>query len=305
MRLFAVLFATAVAFASLPAPARADVPVRTVAPSETFESGMLRVERFGVPGKPAVILIPGLFCGSWEWNGQIPALAAKYDVYAVTLPGLDGRPRDERGDLMNRVAIDLNRLIAARHLAPATIVGHSLGGTIAVFFGEKYPNVVRSVITVEGGYPEAPTQAERVKAADNEAKPYDSANAKTVGSIVRTTTLQYTITKKSDVDMVTKLAARSDAKAVADWLRAALVLDLTPGLNNITAPFVAIVPFDPQIDPYVGDKTLEAKRVKYTEWVAHAKNGRVVMINHSRHFVMFDQPAEFNRALLMATNGTR
>jgi pimeloyl-ACP methyl ester carboxylesterase len=303
MRLSAILLATLIAAASDPAPIRADVPARTVNANETFDVGMLHVERFGLRGRAPVIFIPGAFCGSWQWNGQVAALAPTHDIYVLTLPGFDGRPRDNSGNLMNRAASDIDRLVATRHLGPTIVVGHSLGGTLAVLFGEEYPHDLRGLVSVEGGYPIAPTAAQRARDSQAEARPFDGADKKTFDRVLRTSELQYTITKKADVETVARLAERSDPTAIAQWLRAALSLDLTPHLAAITSPFVAIVPYDRTIDPYTGNKTLAAKRSAYEAWVAHAKDGRVVMIDHSRHFVMFDQPATFNRELLAAVAG--
>lgn len=280
--------------------AYAYVPPRASAPVRTFSSGMLRVEQFGKAGTPAVILIPGLFCGSWEWNGQIPMLARTYAVYAVTLPGFDGLPPVEGDRLMERATHDLRMLIDSQHLARPAIVGHSLGGTLAIYFAEHEPGVAGAVIAAEGGYPEAPTQAARNKSVDASAKPYDHVSQAQFGPVLRTSMLQYVITNKGDVDTVERLAARSDPKAVVAWMRAALTLDLTPGLKTIAVPFEEIIPFDRVIDPYQGFPTITAKRAAYARWVANAPQGKVVMIDRSRHFVMFDQPAAFNAALMSA-----
>jgi pimeloyl-ACP methyl ester carboxylesterase len=266
---------------------------------QTFYSGMLRVEQFGKGGTP-LILIPGLFCGSWEWNGQIPLLSREHTVYAVTLPGFDGMPfvRDDR--LMEQATKDLHALVVSRHLVRPAIVGHSLGGTLAIYFAEHEPADAGAIVAVEGGYPAGPTQAARNRSVEQSVKPYLHVSQTEFGPALRTDMLQYVITNKPDLDTVERLAGRSDAKAVVAWMRAALSLDLTPGLKTVAVPFEEIIPFDPVIDPYQGFKTIAAKRAAYASWVAHAPHGSVVMIAHSRHFVMFDRPDAFNRALVTA-----
>jgi pimeloyl-ACP methyl ester carboxylesterase len=273
------------------------VPSRTVQPLATFRSGMLRVERFGNPKGHAVILIPGLFCGSWEWNGQIAALAPTNDIYAVTLPGMDGLPRTSSDKLMERTVASISQLIRERKLDRPIVVGHSLGATTAVLFGETYPDEAGAIVALEGGFPIAPTAAARVKNANDQAKPYENADANTFAKVLRTATLQYTITSEDDVNTVAHLAARTDPNAAADWLKAALSRDLTPNLSRIHVPFTEIVPFDPAIDPYAGYKTLAAKRAAYVAFVNHAPRGRVIIISPARHFEMFDQPKAVNTAL--------
>jgi pimeloyl-ACP methyl ester carboxylesterase len=282
------------------APARAEVAPRSVAPIETFDEGMLRVERFGVPRGVPVIFIPALYCGSWQWNREIAALAPSHAVYAVTLPGFDGRPRDRGTDWMNRAAADLSALIRTRRLNHPIVIGHSLGGTLAVLFAERYPRDPGAIVAVEGGYPVAATQAQRDRIAAAASKPYYGVDEATFSKALRTNQLQYVITSKGDVDTVSHYADRSDPTAVALWLRAALSLDLTPGLHDIRVPFTEIVPYSEAIDPYNGFATFRAKRSAYEAWLAHAANGRLIMIDDSRHFVMFDQPAVFDAALFAA-----
>lgn len=289
------LAALAVAW-SLSPHAQASVARRHVTATAAFESGILHVERFGRKGARAIVFIPGLFCGSWEWNAQINALSESYDVFVVTLPGMDGRRMIAGDDLMNRAAQSLHRLIVTTNLNRPIVVGHSLGGTLTVYFAEHYPGDVTNVVTVEGGYPAAPTQAQRDASVAKSVAPYQGIAQSQVGRVIRQTTLQYTITSKADVDTVERLAARSDRGAIVAWLHAALSLDLTSGLSKITAPFTVIIPFDPTIDPYQGFASEEKKRAAYVRWAARAPRGRVVVIDRSRHFVMFDQPEKFEQA---------
>lgn len=231
------------------------------------------------------------------WKRQIAALAPKYDVFVLTLPGFDGRPMAGGNDLMRRAVDSIHTLIISRYLTNAVVIGHSLGGTITVMFGETYPTDAANLITVEGGYPEAATQKERDAAVARAIAPYEKVSQAQLAAALHDNMLQYTITKKADVAAATALAGRSQPEAIVDWMRAALLLDLTPGLHNIRVPFTAIIPFDPVIDPYRGFKTAAAKLQAYQTWVAHAKHGKAILIEPSRHFVMIDQPAQFEAAL--------
>lgn len=180
------------------------------------------------------------------------------------------------------------------------VVGHSLGGTVAVLFGATHADQPGAIIAVEGGYPVAPTAAERATRVEESAAPYDSATPSTLASVLRARMLRYVITSPADVDSVAEYASRSDPAAIAAWLRAALSLDLTGQLPAITAPLLEIVPFDSTIDPYQGFATRAAKAEAYTAWLSHAPHGSLRMVAPSRHFVMFDRPAEFDDLLLTA-----
>jgi pimeloyl-ACP methyl ester carboxylesterase len=294
----------------LVAPATFSAPTHAAPPRiphETFTVGMLRVERSGTPGRTALLFIPALFCGPWQWQREIGALAPDYDIYTVTLPGFDGRARDTRDDLMTRAASAISQLIRTRHIDRPIIIGHSLGGTLAVLFAETHAREARSIIAVEGGYPVAPTPSGREQRVDASVAPYVGIAQSAFGDSLRTHMLQYVITRPTAVDSMERLAARSDPAAVVDWMRAALLLDLTPRLGGIEVPLTEIVPFDSTIDPYQGFASEAAKRTAYATWLAHASNGSVIMIDHSRHFVMVDQPGAFDQALFsrIANNAGR
>lgn len=300
-----IILAALVLAAAAPFAAPPSVPGRTTPVAESFDIGMMHVDRFGTRGRQAVIFIPALFCGSWQWNREIDSLASRYDIYALTLPGFDGRPFAAAGDtappnLMQHAAADISRLIRDRHLAHPIVVGHSLGGTLAVLFGATYADEPGAIIAVEGGYPIASDAAKRAAAAEASAAPYDSATPATLASVLRARMLRYVITSPADVDSVAKYAALSDPAAIAAWMRAALTLDLTPRLHEIRAPLLEIVPFDTTIDPYQGFASHAAKAQAYIAWLAHAPNGALRVIDHSRHFVMFDQPAAFDDVLFAA-----
>lgn len=266
-------------------------------PQATFEPGFVKVERFGNTQGQPIIFIPGLACGPWVWGNQVAALAPRYDLYVLSLPGFDGRPMADGDDLMKRAVDAIHALIVSHRLQRVVVVGHSLGGTIAVMFAATYPHDAVKVVSVEGGYPEAPTQSRREKAVAEETKPYEGIVPSQLGTALRTNMLQYTITSPSDVDRVTALAGRSDPYAIVAWMRAALLLDLTPNLHAIAVPFTEIIPFDAKIDPYRGFKTKNDKLQAYRQWVSHVPQGNVVLIPDARHFVMIDQPSAFETAL--------
>jgi pimeloyl-ACP methyl ester carboxylesterase len=267
---------------------------------EAFNVGMLRVAHFGKAGAPPIIFIPALFCGGSQWQREIAALGDRYDIYALTLPGFDGRRRDTGGDLMNRAIADISALIENRHLDHPILVGHSLGGTLAILFAERHSREVRGVIAVDGGYPVAPTAQQRDAAVRQATAPYRGIGRRAFGDSLREHMLQYVITKKSAVDSVQAMASRSDPAAVVDWMSEALRLDLTPGLAQVTVPLTEIVPFDPDIDPHQGFPSRRAKDARYRAFLSHAPRGSLTMIDQSRHFVMIDQPRAFDRALYAA-----
>jgi pimeloyl-ACP methyl ester carboxylesterase len=88
---------------------------------------------------PAIVLVHGLggFAGSWRHN--IAPLAARATVYAVDLPGFgrSAKPRARYG--LPFFARALHGFLDALGLAQASLVGHSLGGAVAVTYALTHP----------------------------------------------------------------------------------------------------------------------------------------------------------------------
>jgi pimeloyl-ACP methyl ester carboxylesterase len=91
---------------------------------------------------PAVVLLHGLGGFAESWRCTLDALAGRADVQAVDLPGfgLSGKPR-ARYDL-TFFARTLHGFLEALGLGQISLVGHSLGGAIAVAYALTHPGRV-------------------------------------------------------------------------------------------------------------------------------------------------------------------
>src|SRR5690349_21710485 len=112
--------------------------------------GTLKVQRHGDHGRP-VILIPGLQGGPWVWQQTIEQLQKNHVVYAVTLAGFDGMPAPaDGGNLFDRADASLLLLIEQHKIDKPVLVGHSLGGTLALRFAGEHAQLISGVVAVEG-----------------------------------------------------------------------------------------------------------------------------------------------------------
>ena len=101
---------------------------------------------------PVVVLVHGITSSSRTWRAVLPTLAERFTVIAPDLMG-HGRSAKPRGDyslgaLRQRPARPARR---ARRAEPATIVGHSLGGGVALQFAYQFPERVERLALVDSG----------------------------------------------------------------------------------------------------------------------------------------------------------
>ena len=105
------------------------------------------VEQFG-SGAP-VVLVHGLGgSGTQTWKGVIGPLSATHRVVVYDLRGAGESEVTPGPYTIDLLADDLAALIHDLELAPASLVGHSMGGSTVLSCAARYPQLVRAVVAV-------------------------------------------------------------------------------------------------------------------------------------------------------------
>ena len=100
---------------------------------------------------PPIILIHGITSSSQTWERVAPYLARQHTVLAPDLLG-HGMSAKPRGDYsMGAFASGVRDLALALDLGPATVVGHSLGGGVAMQFAYQFPERTHRLALVSSG----------------------------------------------------------------------------------------------------------------------------------------------------------
>jgi len=111
----------------------------------------LHVETHGPPDGATVILLHHGLGSTQAWRGQIPALsAAGYRVIAYDRWGYGQsapRPALDAPGFEDDLA-DLDEIFITNSIQRAALIGHSDGGTIALYFASRFPERVASLVTV-------------------------------------------------------------------------------------------------------------------------------------------------------------
>ena len=98
-----------------------------------------------------LLLIHGMAGSSDAWRELIPRLAKNYRVVAPDLLG-HGQSTKPRGDYsLGAFAVSLRDLLDELGIAQATIVGHSLGGGVAMQFLYQHPDYCERLILISSG----------------------------------------------------------------------------------------------------------------------------------------------------------
>lgn len=258
---------------------------------------MAKVVGHGTP----VILIPGLSCSGEVWDGTVAQLQDRHECHVLTLAGFGGVPA--RGEGVITPARDaLAGYIRAKHLSHPAVVGHSLGGLVALDLAAHEPGLVGKVVVVDA-YPFlaglqnpaiSPEQAAALGSqiqAQMETGPLDAYQA-----LVRAGTFtRLMVRSDSDHDRIVAWGLASDRHTAAIGVGEVMGRDYRDAIAAIKAPtlvFASWVAYSPYTDHA---RTEAALRTQY----AKLAGAQFAISDEARHFLMLDEPQWFLQRLVV------
>lgn len=282
----------------LGAGALAAMAVPPLAQAAAFQSDRFSMQVVG--HGPDVILIPGLTSSRHVWDPVVEHLKGRYRLHLLQVGGFAGEPvgGNASGPVAAPVAEDLARYIEAKRLKRPVVIGHSMGGTIAMMLAARHPADVGRVMVIDmppylGMFFAGPKATpEQVKAMGAQVRAgLEAASeperekriADTVATMVKTESARPAYVKEG---------IESDRGVGARAMEELIVTDLRPELKNITAPLAEVHVWTPQY-PMSAEQLSGA----YRAMLKDAPNAKVYRIDDSYHFIMADQPDKLNAVI--------
>jgi N-formylmaleamate deformylase len=231
---------------------------------------------------PDVLLIPGLASGAGIWNGAVAAVPG-YRYHLVQVRGFAGLAPDlnKSGPLIAPLVGELASYITQARLVRPALVGHSMGGTLAMMLAMRPAPALSRVMVVDM----LPDGASMV-----------GGTASGMGYFADQLSQYLTATKAGRQLFMQMLAQQpgakgSDPDVIAMALRELAHTDLGPRLPALRAPMQVVYAVG-------GDAQLrQAQAQRYRSAYAAAKSTSLIPIAPSGHMIMNDQPAKFAAAL--------
>ncbi len=233
-------------------------------------------------GEPTLVFIHGWSEDSNYWRAQVPVFKQRHTVVTVDLAGHGGTDGSRTEWTIPHFGQDVATAMAAVPSQQIILVGHGMGGPVALEAARKLGKRVIGIIGVETfnsvGAP-VPSKAQ----VDGLIKPFE---ADFIGS-TRELVTEHLFVAGGNRDLANKVAydiSLSPQRTAIPALRALLEYDFTEPLKEIAVPIVAI-------DSDLGEPVNEA-RIRKVLPKFHA-----VTIKGVGHFLMMEDPARFNTAL--------
>ncbi|MHA6728402.1 alpha/beta fold hydrolase [Chryseobacterium sp. A301] len=238
-------------------------------------------------GKP-VLLIPGFTVPGESWDTIVNQLKDNYECHVVTLAGFGGKKAIDF-PWLSQVNDGLEEYIKQNQLTNLTVIGHSLGGTIAVWLASRENNEISKIVLVDA-LPAA--GAIMFPNFNPEDLAYDSPFNN-----------QQLSMSESDFEQMAQTMAQGMSlnpetqKRIKDWIISAdrktyvygytdyLKLDLREDLKNISIP-TTIIAAD---KPFGKEMVTQTYKSQY----ANLEKYDLIIADNSAHFVIFDKPEWF------------
>jgi len=269
--------------------------MKTILLSLAFAAGLVAAQPFQVKVTghgPAMILIPGLTCPGEVWDSTVAHYQGKYQVHVLSLAGFAGVPAVP-GPVIDNVREALAAYIRDNHLVKPIIVGHSLGGFVALDLAASHPELPGKLVIVDAypffaGLADPVATLEKAKAnAEMMRKGMAAQTQEAYNAYVKSgASSRMMVTKDADFERVVAWGLSSDRATVGDAMSGLFGTDLRGDLARIHSPTLVL-----------------GSWIAYKQWTDHARTEanlrsqyaklagvEIAVTDTARHFIMWDDP---------------
>jgi pimeloyl-ACP methyl ester carboxylesterase len=237
-------------------------------------AGRLHVDDGGEGGLPVLFL--HAFGGAGDqWSDQLDHLRDDRRALAFDLRGHgdSDAPSDPADYAVEALADDVQAVVEGLGLDRVVLVGHSLGGSVALAYAGRHPERVAGLV-LEGTPGQMPEQQAR-QTLDAMSADYDRASGMAMDRLL----------DGARPEVRRRVLAANGAISAEDGLaiiRASFAFDPRPSLGRYEGPILIV-------DPDIGD----------APWAIHrlAPAARREVVPGTSHWVQMDRPEAFNAIL--------
>lgn len=251
-----------------------------------------------------MIMIPGLTCDGAVWDTTIEALGDQYQYHVLTLPGFAGQAplADVEAGFFSQIKSLVYQYIEENKIEKPIIVGHSLGGFLALQIGIEKPELAEKLVVVdalpfmtaiqmptateESAKPFAQSMKDQMKAAANQTEEQKR--------VYQQMNLQSLIRNKDYMELATNWGVSSDMHTVAQAMYEMFTTDIRADLAKIKTPTLVLGAWA-AYESY--GSTKESVMNMYKAQYAKHQHLDLDISDTGYHFIMWDDPEFFHNWL--------
>lgn len=291
LRRYAGAIVAMIVAATAPAAPAAPATIATTATTAITAHPAFQVAVSG-QGTP-LILIPGLASSGEVWEGTVARLCgpqSRRQCHVLTLAGFAGvAPVD--GDLLAQAETQLAGYISGQQLGRPVIVGHSLGGFLALKLALGHPQQAGKLIIVDAlpalGAVQLPSITPiQLQGMATQMRAAMRAQDDTTFAANQRRAVATMASKPQDVARILDWGLASDRNTVADAMATLMGSDLRPDLARIDKPVLVLGTWI----AYRDFSSRAAIEQTFRSQYASLPGARIELSDTARHFIMYDDP---------------
>lgn len=241
-----------------------------------------------VKGKGApVLLFPGFGCTGEVWNETVAELSKNYECHIFTFAGFGNVPPIE-GSWLSTIKDQVISYVKTKKIKNATLIGHSLGGTLSLWLASQETNLFKKLILVDALPASAALMIPNYK---GETIPYDNPQSKMMLAMdqkafnaMNSQSTSYMCLNKDKQKTINEWMSIADRKTYVYGYIDMLNLDLRKEISKIKIPVVILAATNPD---------LTTVQNTYKAQYENLPSVKIDYAANSAHFVMYDQPEWF------------
>ncbi len=234
-------------------------------------------------GEFEMVLIHGLGSSAAVWDETKPYLEGTFKVFTFELAG-HGQTQPVHNPSITEEVQRLGEFLKANDIVYPTLVGHGLGGMIALQFALEHPADIHRLIVIDTAPRQMATEEDKAHVADALMKNYDRFVAKRY--------LNMSVDQSVSQEVM-DMALRTDSASFISLLMSSFDFDLTKPLQSLSVPLLVIGSEFMFPDPGTSQQVLQE-----LGW-ANARSLTFKRIDHSGHYVMLERPV-YTASVLLA-----
>ena len=259
------------------------------APAASHPAFQVEVTGKGAP----VILIPGLASSGEVWQGTVARLCGpgqQRQCHVLSLAGFAG-VAPIAGDMLAQAETQLADYIRDHQLGQPAIIGHSLGGFLALKLAIDHPQQAGKLIIVDSlpalGAVQLPSiTPEQLQGMATQMRGAMRAQDGATFAANQQRSVASMAAKPGDVARILDWGTRSDKNTVIDTMASLIGTDLRQDVARIASPTLVLGTWIAYKDYAPRAATENVFRSQYRQ----LPGVQIAMAETARHFIMYDEP---------------
>lgn len=238
-----------------------------------------KVEKTGV-GNQSVIFIPGFASSGEVWDETVKFYNENNTCYTLTMAGFAGVEPSENptfDNWKNRIA----DFIKEENIEKPIIIGHSMGGGLAMAIAADYPKLIKKIVVVDA----LPCLAALTNPNFKHQENVDcSASINQIMAMsedqfyqMQKNTIPQLTTNQEMTETIVDWSVKSDRKTFAGMYCDFLNTDLREKIKNIQCPTLVLL-----------ESHFKNFKLAIEEQYKHLKTANLEYANKGLHFIMYD-----------------